>query len=515
MAELPRLPAQPPAALALHPDFADLVTGLGRKLSIELVFGNAMMHGFSLLQGIRLDDGRRLDREAVEEAQLQIPAGAHHDDWYRILSILSDAAQEPGALDGIVFWEVVEVLRPLARLNYPQRTLTEQAARLSLERSEAEVLAAAVAEEHEIRASPHPPPMPETVPPAPPADRLSSADPPDEQDPRAPGPPPPAPLQPITDLQVRNGLDPAGVVQLSWSPPPAGVVSLRLAAEPPPWPTGTIVAVHDANLYGTPLNASGVPRADRRISRTLTLPQERAFVTPMTFHDADAVVGRTVEITWAAPVRSLSAQRFGEEVRLTWIWPDEAIAANVAWQPSAAVEDQHRPSADRQERSCSRRAFDAEGGFAAVMGHAAQRVEVRAVIAGLPEEQVTAAAEIEVSAIGIPVRYEFRRVPGLLNLVRRWRRRELRLVTELPCVLPNLIVVECRHPTMPLVPHDDETVTKIPGGPMNPGTPLRVVVELGTDGPSWIACFVDPAEPAAGRDRVTLLGPPVGKQRVK
>ena len=87
---------------------------------------------------------------------------------------------------------------------------------------------------------------------------------------------------------------------------------------------------------------------------------------------------------------------------MTWTWPDEAIAAYVAWQPSAAVGDPHGPSAGRQERRCSRRAYEAEGGFAAVMGHAAQRVEVRAVIAGLREEQVTAPAEIEVPAIGIP-----------------------------------------------------------------------------------------------------------------
>ena len=62
VADLPGLPARPPTAIALHPDFTDLVARLGRKLSIELVFGNAMTYGFSLLKGIRLDDGRRLDR---------------------------------------------------------------------------------------------------------------------------------------------------------------------------------------------------------------------------------------------------------------------------------------------------------------------------------------------------------------------------------------------------------------------------------------------------------------------
>ena len=87
---------------------ADLLTRLGRKLSIELVFGSALRHGFRVLTGLRLEDGRHLDREVIDEAGQQTPAGAMHDDWSRVLSILADAAQEPGALDGIV--KVVETI---------------------------------------------------------------------------------------------------------------------------------------------------------------------------------------------------------------------------------------------------------------------------------------------------------------------------------------------------------------------------------------------------------------------
>ncbi len=58
-------------------------------------------------------------------------------------------------------------------------------------------------------------------------------------------------------------------------------------------------------------------------------------------------------------------------------------------------------------------------------------------------------------------------------------------------------------------------MTKITGKTIDPGTPLRVMVELGPARPSWIACFIDPAGPAAGCDRVLLVGPPVGRQRVK
>ena len=153
------------------------------------------------------------------------------------------------------------------------------------------------------------------------------------------------------------------VVQLSWSPPPEGVVTLRLTGEPGSWPPGTILpAVTRTRTVSRSLLARR-PGPDRKMSVELTLPQARTFVTAITLGDDDAVVGRTVEITRGAPVRGLSARRFGGEVRLTWIWPDEAASAYVAWQPSATIEDQHGVSVARQQHRCSRRAYEAEGGF--------------------------------------------------------------------------------------------------------------------------------------------------------
>lgn len=127
----------------------------------------------------------------------------------------------------------------------------------------------------------------------------------------------------------------------------------------------------------------------------------------------------------------------------------------------------------------------------------------------------SAPAAIDVALIGTPVHYELRRVPSALNLLWRTRRRELRLVTELPCDLPDLVIVECWHPTVSLAPHDDETAGKIPRRPLDSSSPLRVVVEFGARGPSWAACFPDPAGPTASHSPVRLIAPPVGRQRVK
>jgi hypothetical protein len=519
VADLPRLPVQPPGAIAAHPEFADLLTRLGRKLSAELVFGSGLRRGFRVLKGLRLEDGRRLNGEVIEEAREQTPTGALHADWSHVLSILADAAQDPGALDAISLWEVVTVLRSLAGLGYSHRALTVQAAGLSLEHVEAEVLAAAVAEEYEILESQDAAVPTETEPPVPAAARSTVVDAGGEPYPPAAGRAVPTePLQPVLDmlaLTIRNRTD---IVQLSWSPPPTGVVSLRIAAEPPRWDAGTVIGTRDADSYGRPLSAAGVPGPDRRMTHELALPPTRAFVTPMTVRDTEAAVGRYVEVTKGAPVRDLSARRFGEEVRLTWTWPDEAIAVHVAWQSSAAPDDEPVPSAGRQQRIWSRRAFDAEGGFAAVMGYAAQRVEVWAVIPGPDGEQITAPAETEVPAAGIPVNYDVQRVPGfswLLCLVRRQRRRKLRVWATQRCVLPDLIVVESRRPGIPLAPNGGVPVARIPGRPMDPGTSMEFVVELGAEGPSWLACFVDPAKPTAARSRVTLIPPPVARLWVR
>jgi hypothetical protein len=518
--DLPRLPVRPPGAIAAHPEFADLLTRLGRKLSAELVFGSGLRRGFRVLQGLRLEDGRRLDREVIEEAQEQTPTGALHADWSCVLSILAYAAQDPGALDAIALWEVVTVLRSLARLGYSQRALTVQAAGLSLEHVEAEVLAAAVAEEHEMLESQDAPAPSDTEPPVPAAvDRSTVVDAIAEPYPPAADRAVPAErLQPVLDMQARTIRNRTDIVQLTWSPPAAGVVSLRIAAEPPRWDAGTVIGTRDADSYGRPLSATGVPGPDRRMTYELALPPTRAFVTPMTVRDTEAAVGRYVEVTKGAPVRGLSARRFGEEVRLTWTWPDEAIAVHVAWQSSAAPDDESVPSAGRQQRTCSRRAFDADGGFAAVMGYAAQRVEVWAVIPGPDGEQITAPAETEVPAAGIPVNYDVRRVlgfSGLICLVRRQRRRKLRVRATQRCVLPDLIVVESRRPGIPLAPTGGVPVARIPGRPIDPGTSLEFVVELGAEGPSWLACFVDPAKPAAARSRVTLAPPPVARLWVR
>jgi hypothetical protein len=116
------------------------------------------------------------------------------------------------------------------------------------------------------------------------------------------------------------------------------------------------------------------------------------------------------------------------------------------------------------------------------------------------------------------VHYDVRRVRGfggLISLIRRRRRRRIRLHATRPCDLPDLVVIESRSPGIPLGPDDGTTVRRIPGKRMDPGRPLEVVVDLGAHGPSWLACFVDPARPAQARAQVTLAPAPGARRQVR
>jgi hypothetical protein len=229
----------------------------------------------------------------------------------------------------------------------------------------------------------------------------------------------------------------------------------------------------------------------------------------MTLTGEGAVVGQTVEVSAAAPVRDLSAIRFQEEVRLRWIWPDSATAALVAWWPLQA--DHGKPTGSRL---CSRREFFAEGGFSARIGHTAVVVEVSAVY-GDPRGQARGpSVQITVPPLGVPVRYRIRRAwkfPPPLGP----RRYDVELTAAYPCELPDLVVVESRNQTQPSAPDQGTLVARVERQALAADEPVCVKVRLDQPGPSWLQCFVDPDRRSQDEASIVLHPPPVRQQRVR
>ena len=145
VATFPQLPAAP------HPKQADLaehVRQLSKRLSAEVVFGDAVRHGFRVLGGFRLADSRRLDEAALDEARRQAGALPYSDPGKatteNVLAILRGAARTPGELDALLLSEVIEWLRQFAGRGFVQRAIAGQARELGLVEDEAGLIAAAM-----------------------------------------------------------------------------------------------------------------------------------------------------------------------------------------------------------------------------------------------------------------------------------------------------------------------------------------------------------------------------------
>ncbi|MEU4829441.1 hypothetical protein, partial [Streptosporangium sp. NPDC023615] len=153
----------PPAYRTLRP----ALSLLGMRLSVEVVVGtDVVRRGFRLRDGFRLTTaspltgepdrgtGGRLTGEAIATV-VRDAAGRARDERKTaidgVLATLAEAAREPGRLDTLLLWEVVEILRPEAAAGMPPKVLTALATGLGLVEEEAGELALAVAA-HDVRA---------------------------------------------------------------------------------------------------------------------------------------------------------------------------------------------------------------------------------------------------------------------------------------------------------------------------------------------------------------------------
>src|SRR5262249_59607410 len=111
VAAFPQLPAAP------HPKQADLaghVRQLSKRLSAEVVFGDAVRRGFRVLGGFRLAGSRRLDEAALDQARRQTDALPYSAPGKatteNALAILRGAAPTPVDLAALLPSDVVACL---------------------------------------------------------------------------------------------------------------------------------------------------------------------------------------------------------------------------------------------------------------------------------------------------------------------------------------------------------------------------------------------------------------------
>jgi hypothetical protein len=173
-------------------------------------------------------------------------------------------------------------------------------------------------------------------------------------------------LAAVTDLRVESaGTGAESRVQAAWQQPVGAEVVLRRGGTVPPWPVGERVSTADIAAYGWELPGAPVPR-DGWMTLTAAVPPGPSVYVPFTIDRHGGIRGREVVFGLAQPVRLLRAERFGSELLLTWVWPEEITIAEVGW-PDGGRRITHRQYRD-------------EGGCRVPLGSQAADVQVRTVL---------------------------------------------------------------------------------------------------------------------------------------
>jgi hypothetical protein len=280
------------------------------------------------------------------------------------------------------------------------------------------------------------------------------------------------------------------MAQLSWSQRPGSEIVVRSSPQPCPWEYGQLVALAELASYGVELDGTRTAKSE---STTLVarLPPGRSYCVPFTLGADGAVRGQDAVVAFADPVRRLRAQRFGDDVRVTWLWPDQACAADVRW---AGGRRRITLQQYRDEGGCQLRGF---------LG--ASRVEVGAVIVDESGESRSDMMSVVVEERPPPLTYQL-------------RRRGYRLIRGVTCVVTlcgaepisgvTVIIVAATGNAMPLSPQAGIELLRQPVV-IDPAVPvvLEVPVPRLTK-PYWLRCFL--AEPAPA----LLVDPPIGQLKV-
>ncbi|MFD3684295.1 hypothetical protein ACFWTE_05695 [Nocardiopsis sp. NPDC058631] len=311
----------------------------------------------------------------------------------------------------------------------------------------------------------------------------------------------PGPLPaPVRDLSVSP--DGGTRVWARWTRPSRGRVVLRVGPEPARWAPGTVADPEELASHGPEVLQEPGPSPEgepgpgqERVE--LCLGAGTSHVLAATVAGGRAVVGDSVRITTAPPVEGLCAERFDTSVRLVWTWPDGAAAALVSWRSDLpGVPGSRSANALR----CTRRQYEANGGFEAPMGPDEVRANVRAVVVSGGEEAVSAPAFVTVAGRAV---IAYRVEPaGLLR-----RERVVHLVAERACAMPEVSVVYAEGAVQPHSGDQGRVLATLPARRLGAGERVSVRVRPPRgSGDGWLMCF------PADDDRAARLRQPSVKE---
>jgi hypothetical protein len=206
------------------------------------------------------------------------------------------------------------------------------------------------------------------------------------------------------------------------------------------------------------------------------------------------VRGQDAVVDLTEPVRLLRARRFGDDLLVTWQWPDDVAAADVSWAGGG--------------RRISRQQYRDDGGCRLPGAGAVLAVEVAAVLhGGGGDESRAPAVAVEVDQRRRQLHYEVRRrghrfIGGV--------RCTVTVTSGDPVTDATLVLVGASGHAMPRSPGAGVEMLRHPVS-VTPGVPVElpeVDVPATLRKPYWLRCFL--VEPATA----VLVDPPVSQLKV-
>lgn len=154
----------------------------------------------------------------------------------------------------------------------------------------------------------------------------------------------------IADLHARRE---ERTVFLEWTPPRRGEVQIRQCSRLPNTSPGEVIALATAISFGLPVQVTGRGTAQATLDG-----QGRVYFVPLSVVVETAVVGVPIDVKMLDEVTNLEAQRQGNTIQLTWMWPKGAIEVLIVWRHDAFP---RVPEEVGERRSLSRTEYEHAG----------------------------------------------------------------------------------------------------------------------------------------------------------
>lgn len=296
--------------------------------------------------------------------------------------------------------------------------------------------------------------------------------------------------RPVAALTATPAAGDELTVKLSWSQQPGSQTVIRSSPQPCPWEYGQVVAPVELAGYGVELDGTRTAKGES-MTLVAAVPPGRSYYVPFTLGAQGAVRGQDAVVAIVPPVHRLRAQRFADDVRVTWRWPDKVSAAEVQWAGG--------------RRRITTQQYRAEGGCQLHGCPGIARVEVSAVMVGENEETRSSVTSVVAQERPPQLTYQL-------------RRRGYRLMGGLSCVVTlssvellggvTVIIVAATGNAMPLSAAAGVELLRRPIV-IEPAVPVVLTAPVPRlPKPYWLRCFL--AEPAPA----LLVDPPVDQLKV-